>query len=98
MPTAHKSSFGEVSEDETRDLARILKETLLKLYRGLENPDYNLIIHSAPVDDEYKPYYLWHIQIIPRLIEAAGFELGSGIYINTALPEETAAFIRDIKT
>jgi UDPglucose--hexose-1-phosphate uridylyltransferase len=49
------------------------------------------------VDDEHKAYYLWHIQIIPRLTQVAGFELGSGIYINIALPEETAAFMRDFK-
>jgi UDPglucose--hexose-1-phosphate uridylyltransferase len=49
------------------------------------------------VDDEHKTYYLWHIQIIPRLTLAAGFELGSGIYITTAMPEETAAFMREFK-
>jgi UDPglucose--hexose-1-phosphate uridylyltransferase len=49
------------------------------------------------VDDEHKAYYLWHIQIIPRFTQVAGFELGSMIYINTALPEETAAFMRDFK-
>lgn len=47
MPTTHKSYFGDVSEDETRDLTRILKETLLKLYRGLENPDYTLILRRG---------------------------------------------------
>lgn len=97
MPKIHKSSFGDISETEIKDLATILKEVLLKLYVGLGNPDYNLIIHSAPVDDEHKLYYLWHIQIIPRLTRVAGVELGSGIYINISLPEETAAFMRDLK-
>ncbi len=97
MPKSHKSSFGDISDAETADLARVLKETLMKLYAGLDNPDYNLIVHTAPVDDEHKSYYLWHIQIVPRLTMAAGFELGSGIYINTALPEETAPFMRDFR-
>ncbi|MFO0754280.1 MAG: galactose-1-phosphate uridylyltransferase [Thermodesulfovibrionales bacterium] len=97
MPKVHKPSFSGISEEEIRDLARILKEILLKLHAGLENPDYNLIVNSSPVDDENKSYYHWHIQIIPRLIEVAGFELGSGIYINSVLPEETAAFMRGIK-
>ncbi len=97
MPKTHKSSFGDISDEERRDLARVLKEVLMKLYVGLGDPDYNFIIHTAPVDDEHKPYYLWHMQIIPRLTQAAGFELGSGIYINTALPEETAVFMRDLK-
>jgi UDPglucose--hexose-1-phosphate uridylyltransferase len=47
--------------------------------------------------DENKDYYLWHIRIIPRLTEVAGFEIGTGIYINTALTEETAQFMREFK-
>lgn len=95
MPTMHSSSFGRIVDIEIEQLAGVLKEVLLKLHKALGNPDFNLIMHTAPVDDEHKTYYLWHIQIIPRLTLAAGFELGSGIYINTSVPEETAAFIRD---
>ncbi|MEC4684326.1 MAG: galactose-1-phosphate uridylyltransferase [Nitrospirota bacterium] len=97
MPKVHNSSFGNISDEEIKDLSRVLKDVLMKLYASLENPDYNLVIHTAPVDDEHKSYFLWHIQIIPRLTLAAGFELGSGISINVALPEETAAFIRDFE-
>lgn len=97
MPKIHSSSYGKIVDLEIQDLSVLLKEILLKLYTGLDNPDFNLIFHTAPVDDEHKTYYLWHIQIIPRLTLAAGFELGSGIYINTAMPEETAAFMRDLK-
>lgn len=97
MPKKHRSSFGDISEDEITDLSGVLKTTLLKLHKSLDNPDYNLIVHTAPADDEHKSYYLWHIQIIPRLTQMAGFELGSGIYINIAMPEETAAFMRDFK-
>ncbi len=74
----------------------MLKSTLSGLFTALENPDYNYVIHSVPVEDEQKAYYLWHIQIIPRLTKIAGFELGSGMSINTALPEETAKFIREV--
>lgn len=97
MPKLHSSSFGKIVDMEIKDLAGILKTVLLKIHRCLENPDFNLIIHTTPVDDEHKTYYLWHIQIIPRLTLVAGFELGSGIFINTALPEETAAFMREFK-
>lgn len=97
MPKMHSSSFGKIADIEITDLAHLLKEVLMKLYVSLENPDYNLIIHTSPVDDEHKTYYLWHIQIIPRLTLAAGFELGSGIYINVAVPEETANFMRDVR-
>ncbi len=95
MPKMHSSSFGKIVDMEISDLARLLKEILMRMFVSLDNPDYNLIIHTSPVDDEHKIYYLWHIQIIPRLTLAAGFELGSGIYINTAVPEETAAFMRE---
>lgn len=97
VPKVRESSFGAISDAEIKDLAKVFKETLMKLYVSLGNPDYNFIIHTAPVDDEHKSYYLWHMQIIPRLTHAAGFELGSGIYINIALPEETAVFMRELK-
>jgi len=64
----------------------------------LYNPDFGYIIHTAPIEDEDKHYYIWHVQILPRLALQAGFELGSGMHINVALPEETAAFMRALET
>jgi UDPglucose--hexose-1-phosphate uridylyltransferase len=95
-PKRHQPSFGKVPEGDFPDLAHVLKLTLESLHKALDDPDYNYIIHSAPVEDELKSYYLWHIQIIPRLTKVAGFELGSGMSINTALPEETAKFMREV--
>ncbi len=97
VPKKHKSSFGNISDEEAGELALVLKEALFKLRSALDDPDYNFIIHTSPVDDERKSYYLWHVQIIPRLTETAGFELGSGIYINTAMPESTAEFMRKFR-
>jgi UDPglucose--hexose-1-phosphate uridylyltransferase len=96
LPKKHQASFGDVSQKDLGNLARVLRLNLLKIYRGLNDPDYNYVIDSAPVGDEKEPYYMWHIRIIPRLTEAAGFEIGSGMYINTAVPEETAGFMRDL--
>jgi len=98
MPKKHGSSFGDSTEEEMADLADVLGDILKRLHIGLNNPDYNYVLHTAPVDDEHKRYYSWHIQIIPRLTLAAGFELGSGIHINIAVPEETADFMRQIPT
>lgn len=95
-PKRHQPTFGNVPADDLRELAQVLKRTLGCLYKALDNPDYNYVIHSAPVEDEQKSYYLWHLQIIPKLTRIAGFELGSGMSINTALPEETARFIREV--
>ena len=97
LPKIHQACFGNASAEELANLAHVLRITLLKLYRGLNNPDFNHVIDTAPVGDENKDYYLWHLRIIPRLTQVAGFEIGSGININTALPEETAQFIRELK-
>ena len=97
VPRIHRASFGNASTEEAENLAHVLRIVLLKLYRGLSNPDFNYVIDTAPVGDENKNYYLWHLRIIPRLTQVAGFEIGSGINVNTALPEETAQFMREQK-
>lgn len=96
IPKEHDASFGLLSATELSELAIVLKDSLLCLYKGLDNPDYNLMIDTATTEDEDDPYYHWHIRIMPRLTTIAGFEMGSGIRINTYLPEETAQFIRQI--
>ncbi|MBI4330191.1 MAG: galactose-1-phosphate uridylyltransferase [Chloroflexi bacterium] len=95
MPKDHHASFGAVSPSDLGSLASVVTEVLRKLYHGLNNPDFNYVIATAPVGDENKDYFLWHVRIIPRLTQMAGFELGSGIFINPAVPEETAQFMRD---
>jgi UDPglucose--hexose-1-phosphate uridylyltransferase len=96
LPKKRQPSFGSVSAEDLGNLAHVLRINLVKLYRGLNDPDFNYVIDTAPVGDENEPYYMWHIRIIPRLAEVAGFEIGSGIYINTAVPEETAQFMRNL--
>ncbi len=98
IPKRHQASFSALSTEEAKEFAWVLKRTLLQLYQGLNNPDYNYIIHSTPIKDEQEEYFHWHLQILPRLVTPAGFELGTGMFINTALPEETAAFIRGVPT
>lgn len=95
VPKTHQASFGSISMEDSKRLATTLKQTLLRLYSKLNNPDYNFVIHTAPIKDEQEDYYHWHLQIIPRLTNPAGFELGSGIYINVSLPEEAAQFLRE---
>ena len=95
LPRRQQSTLDVVTADQIRPLAEILKDVLLKLYVGLENPDFNLTIDTAPRGDEDKEYFQWHIRIMPRLTTQAGFELGSGMAINTVLPEEAADFLRN---
>ena len=76
-------------------MAYILRTTIRKLDKVLERPAYNFIIHSSPVQDAPLPYYHWHVEIIPKLTKVAGFEWGTGFYINPVAPERAAACLRE---
>ena len=95
FPKRHAASFMSITDDEMDDLAIVLRRVLAKIYHGLGNPDFNLIIRSNRPKDAESEHFHWYISIIPRLTLVAGFELGSGMHINTAVPEESAAFLRD---
>ena len=97
MPRRHMACFAEMNGAEAADLARNLRCTLAKLYHGLVDPDYNYVIRTAPAEYCGVKYYHWYVSIIPRLTKMAGFELGSGMFINVSLPEENASFLRGIK-
>lgn len=94
VPRMHKPSFGLISEEETEDLANITNTLFRAFFNGLNDPHYNVLFHSAPLRDSCEDYYHWHIEILPRITIQAGFELGTGIYINTILPEEAASYLR----
>ncbi|HSB07358.1 MAG TPA: galactose-1-phosphate uridylyltransferase [Thermodesulfobacteriota bacterium] len=95
IPKTHQASFGLISMEDSKSFAKVLKTTLFKLYSKLNDPDYNYVIHTAPIKDEGEDYYHWHLQITPRLTTPAGFEMGSGMYINIVFPEDTAQFLRE---
>ncbi len=97
MPRRHMACFVEMRDAEAADLARILRRSLAKLYHGLADPDFNYVIRTAPTEYSGVKYYHWYVSIIPRLTRMAGFELGSGMFINVSLPEHDAAFLRGVK-
>lgn len=96
LPETHQATFGEIGDSELEGFARTLNRVLKKLVGALSDPAYNLVMRTAPSGDEGEEYYHWHVQIIPRLITPAGFELGTGVYINTSLPEASAEFLRTV--
>ncbi|MEW5978098.1 MAG: galactose-1-phosphate uridylyltransferase [Acidobacteriota bacterium] len=96
VPRRYCPSFAQATNEEIADLSVVLKKTLGSLSAALNDPDYNYVVNSAPIAGEDEEYYLWHLQILPRLGRLAGFELGSGMRINPAQPEETARFIREL--
>jgi UDPglucose--hexose-1-phosphate uridylyltransferase len=94
MPRADQSSFTMLSDPERLSFAETLQRGLLRLASVCGDVDYNFIIHSCPLKDEEEYYYVWHLQIIPRLTQPAGLELGSRMYINPVLPEAAAEQLR----
>jgi UDPglucose--hexose-1-phosphate uridylyltransferase len=95
VPTAHASHYETLSRGGAEELARVLKRVLEKIEAALDRPAYNYIIHTAPFDTQALDHYHWHIEIIPRVTKTAGFEWGTGFYINPVPPEEAAAFMRE---
>ena len=96
LPKRHGSNFEEAPRHEYETLARILKDTLQRMNRALESPPFNLIIHSAPFTESATDFYHWHVEIMPKLTKVAGFEWGSGFYINPTAPEEAAEVLREV--
>lgn len=98
VPKKHHHLFEEIDEHTQENLAETLRDTLLILFEGLNDPPYNLYLHTFPVNGkEINESYHWHLEIFPRLTIEGGFELGSGVFINVARPEEAAEFLRSIK-
>jgi UDPglucose--hexose-1-phosphate uridylyltransferase len=95
LPKSHNSHYENIQKNEVEELGTVLKTILLKLELALDRPAYNYIIHTAPLDTPLLPHYHWHMEIIPRLTRVAGFEWGTGFYINPVPPEQASQFLRE---
>jgi len=95
LPKKHTSYFEESQKFQFESLARIFSDTLRRLDRALGSPPYNFILHTSPLHEKTGEFYHWHIEVMPKLSQVAGFEWGTGFYINPVPPEEAAAFLRD---
>lgn len=97
LPKEHRHSFAEIKEEETLHLANSLKEVMTRYAKVLNRPPYNYIIHTSPINmtkNLFNEFYHWHMEIYPRLTIPAGFEWGSGFYINPTSPEVAAKYLR----
>jgi UDPglucose--hexose-1-phosphate uridylyltransferase len=106
LPKRHSCDFADGIAGHEADLAKMMKELLLRIKVGLDDPAYNYVIQTAPFRLEnsgglkYRTIeqdYHWHIEVMPRLTQVAGFEKGTGFYICPIPPETTAKFLREIK-
>lgn len=93
LPKKHRSHFENADPALMTGLAGVLKGVLAKLKRSLSSPAYNLIVHTMPVQDPEVPHYHWHFEIMPKMSMVAGFEWGTGFYINTMPPEDAAGIL-----
>jgi UDPglucose--hexose-1-phosphate uridylyltransferase len=94
MPTRHGSAFEDTGVDDLRGLAEVLGELLRRVDRMLQHPPYNFMLHTAPLRDGVLEHFHWHLEIIPKLTNVAGYEWGSGSAINPVPPEDAAAALR----
>jgi len=97
LPKVHGSRFEEAPRNVTESLARLLKPVLQRIDRAVETPPFNLVVHTAPASEDVRDMYHWHIEIMPRLTRVAGFEWGTGFYINPTSPEEAAKVLRSVR-
>ena len=104
VPKRHHCDFARMQPEELADLAVVFKQVLARLKVVLDDPPYKALLHTAPfrhprgrvghwksIEEDYH----WHIELIPRLTRVAGFESGTGFYINPTPPEESAKYLRD---
>lgn len=96
FPKHHSSIFAMITELELKDLTLIIRKIITKLYIGLNDPSYNMVFRTLLSREEKLDYFHWYISIVPRVSKTAGFELGSGMFINTAMPDESANFLKNI--
>jgi UDPglucose--hexose-1-phosphate uridylyltransferase len=97
LPKRHGARFEETPRHVSESLARLLKAVLQRLDRALESPPFNLVVHTAPFTEDVTDVFHWHVEIMPKLTRVAGFEWGTGFYINPTSPEEAAKVLRSVR-
>ena len=97
VPKTHASHYENIEKSHLDELADLMRSVVARIEISLDRPAYNYLIHTAPFDTMELRHYHWHIEVIPILTKTAGFEWGSGFYINPVPPEQAAALLRQVK-
>lgn len=97
MPRRHSSSYIELGDHNLSTLTRIFSETLRRLDACIPGIPYNFVLHTQPLRSEPLDHYHWHFEIVPKLTSIAGFEWGSGFYINPMPPEDACRYLREVE-
>lgn len=102
LPKFHSCDFDTMTKEDIKDYSFAFQATMKMLTRALGDFPYNIVLHTAPSRrkpekgywETIKLDYHWHIEIMPRLTQVAGFEWGSGFYINPTPPEAACEYLR----
>ena len=97
LPRVHSPRFEEASDATLEATAVVLKDVLARVDWALEQPAYNLVLHTAPFSGEAAPAFHWHLEVVPRVTRWGGLEWGSGVPRNPVSPEEAARVLRGVK-
>jgi UDPglucose--hexose-1-phosphate uridylyltransferase len=96
LPLHHQHSFGEITDHQIADLSFVIKDVIARIFNVLDNPPFNMVLHTSPY--RYQKgitNYHWHLELFPRLTIVAGFEWGTGYFINPTAPEIATEFLQD---
>ena len=94
LPETHHSAYEEITREEANAMARVVGELLRRMNQVLLDPPFNFMLHTAPLKDPAADHFHWHLEVIPKLTKVAGFEWGSGFFINPTPPEEAVRYLR----
>ena len=92
---ADAACFSEEAVESLAELATTLKTVLQKVYGMLGNPPFNLVFRSLGPEEKKVRNFHWYISIVPRINKRAGFELGTGMYVDASLPESSGEALRN---
>jgi UDPglucose--hexose-1-phosphate uridylyltransferase len=88
VPRRHEADFGRARAEDLQATGEALRQVLSRVANGLDGPPYNLVLHTAPLQEQVDATYHWHWELHPRLREIAGLELGTGLPVNPVSPED----------
>ena len=95
LPTQHAADYVTIADDALLELARLLKAVLGRLEEVIQHFSCSIVLHTAPLHQDLRAIYHWHLELLPKITKVAGFEWGTGFFINPIPPEEAASRLRD---
>lgn len=95
IPKVHQGHFGDIGDEEIRQLSSTLRQHVAAMMNALDQPSYNFVINSAPVNSPGEEGYHWYMEIMPRLLVVNAVEIASGFYMNPVAPEESVRILQE---